>query len=265
MKTSLCDLTGKTALVAGGCGNIGRAICRALAHEGATVIVADINASECLSFVAELQTTYKNPHSAISADLSTKEGIEKTVEILTSKSLHGIDIIVHCIGLISSVPIPGYAVEFEKQSLDSWELAIKVNLTSAFLLSQKMYPIIKKQEASVIFLSSIYGVLGPIWDLYKDSEMNNPLAYGASKGGLIELMRYLATLWAPNIRVNTISPGGIKRGQPEKFIKKYEHIVPLKRMAEADDIAGPVVFLASNASKYITGQNIMVDGGWTAC
>jgi NAD(P)-dependent dehydrogenase (short-subunit alcohol dehydrogenase family) len=112
-------------------------------------------------------------------------------------------------------------------------------------------------------MGSIYGMVGPKWDLYEGTSMGNPAAYGASKGGLLQLTRYLATTMAPSVRVNMITPGGIFREQPQAFVHRYEAGVPLGRMASEEDLKGAVAYLASDLSAYMTGQNLVVDGGWT--
>ena len=118
------------------------------------------------------------------------------------------------------------------------------------------------EGASIINIASIYGMYGPDWRLYEGTSMGNPAAYGASKGGLIQLTRWLATTIAPSVRVNAISPGGVFRNQPEAFVQRYEAKTPLGRMATEDDFIGIIAFLASDLSKYVTGQNHLVDGGW---
>ena len=126
-----------------------------------------------------------------------------------------------------------------------------------------MTPLLKATEgASIINIASIYGEYGPDWSLYEGTYMSNPAAYSASKGGLIQFTRWLATTIAPDIRVNAISPGGIFRNQPEVFVKRYEAKTPLGRMATEDDFRGVVAFLASDMSRYVTGQNLVMDGGW---
>jgi NAD(P)-dependent dehydrogenase (short-subunit alcohol dehydrogenase family) len=114
----------------------------------------------------------------------------------------------------------------------------------------------------VINIASIYGLYGPDWSLYENTRMGNPAAYAVSKGGMIQLTRWLSTTIAPHVRVNTISPGGIFRNQPDEFVQKYNRKVPLGRMATEEDFRGAIGFLASDLSAYITGQNLMVDGGW---
>ena len=120
----------------------------------------------------------------------------------------------------------------------------------------------KSQYASVINIGSIYGLYGPDMSIYEGTGLNNPAAYSASKGGLIQLTRWLSTVLAPKVRVNCISPGGILRNQPEKFVKRYVNKTPLKRMGSESDIVGAVIYLASDLSSWVTGQNLIVDGGW---
>lgn len=259
---ALFDLQGRRALVVGACGNIGRAICRVLAAQGALLTVADVQEQTSRELCDELARAFSGEHEPLVGDWTDEQTVCSLLDVPMESPYQ---IVVHCIGLISSVPIPGYAVPFEQQTLEAWNLAIKTNLTSAFLLAKYIHPRLDRSGcASVMFLSSIYGSLGPNWNLYADTAMGNPVAYGASKGGLEQLARYLATQWAPNIRVNCVSPGGIERGQPPGFISRYEQRTPMKRMAQPDDVAGPVAFLASDAARYITGQNILVDGGWSA-
>ena len=154
-------------------------------------------------------------------------------------------------------------VPFEEQSIDTWRRALEVNLIAVFELCQGLTPLLEAEKgASIINIGSIYGEYGPDWHLYESTNMSNPAAYGASKGGIIQLTRWLATTLAPHVRVNTISPGGIFRNQPEKFVKRYEAKTPLGRMATEDDFRGVMAYLASDLSGYVTGQNFPVDGGW---
>ena len=265
MDKNMFTLSGKISLVVGGCGNIGRAISRALAQAGATVIISDINENESIAFADELATLYKTDCYGFGADQTSPEDVEKLGEFCHSTG-QKLDVVVHSVGIISSAGLSGYAVDFEKQTLEAWKKALDVNLTSVFLLAKKIYPLLIKGKtpASFILLSSIYGFTGPDMSLYEGTDMGNPLVYGVTKGGIIQFTRYLATTWAPRIRVNCVSPGGVKRGQPLDFITRYERSTPMGRMATPEDIAGPVIFLASDASSYITGQNIIVDGGKTS-
>ena len=153
---------------------------------------------------------------------------------------------------------------FEDQSMDAWQSAMEVNLSAAFDLTQGLLPLLKKgMDPSVINISSIYGLVGPDMGLYTGTSMGNPLAYAASKGGLLQMTKWLASVLAPDIRVNAVSPGGVFRGQPEAFVQRYIDKTPLGRMATETDVVGSMVFLASDLASYLTGQNIVVDGGFT--
>ena len=159
--------------------------------------------------------------------------------------------------------MPGWSVPFEDQSIDTWRRAMEVNLTAVFDLSKGLAPLLKSSKnGSIVNIASIYGIHGSDWSLYEGTGMNNPAAYGASKGGLIQLTRWLATAIAPEVRVNAISPGGIFKNQPEEFVKRYEDKTPMGRMANAEDFRGALAYLTSDLSKYVTGQVLQVDGGW---
>ena len=159
--------------------------------------------------------------------------------------------------------MPGWSVPFELQSVETWRRAFEVNLTAIFELCQGLTPILRSsRDSSIINIGSIYGFLAPDWNLYKETQMGNPAAYGVSKAGLIQFTRWLSTTLGPEIRVNSISPGGIIRNQPVEFVNRYEARTPIGRMATEDDFRGAIAYLASDLSRYVTGQNLIVDGGW---
>jgi len=142
---------------------------------------------------------------------------------------------------------------------------MEINLTAVFELCQGFSPIMNISDgATILNIASIYGMYGPDLRLYEGLSMGSPAAYAASKGGLIQLTRWLSTTLSPKIRANAIAPGGLERGQPKEFIRKYESRTPLKRMATEEDFKGIVAFLSSDLSSYVTGQVINVDGGWGA-
>jgi NAD(P)-dependent dehydrogenase (short-subunit alcohol dehydrogenase family) len=167
--------------------------------------------------------------------------------------------------LLASQQLDGWVTAFENQSLATWRRAFEVNLTAAFHLSQLLAPLVRSTGGgSIINVGSIYGLAGPDLGLYEETPMGSPAAYAASKGGLLQLTRWLATVLAPDIRVNSISPGGVARGQPEAFVSRYVKRTPLGRMATEEDFKGAIAYLASDLSEYVTGENLVVDGGWTA-
>jgi NAD(P)-dependent dehydrogenase (short-subunit alcohol dehydrogenase family) len=174
-----------------------------------------------------------------------------------------LDIIVHSAAYTANVP--GWAVPFSEQSLEPWDRAVRINTTSAFLLVQAAQQHLEQSEhGSVVFVSSIYGLVGPDMRLYEGTGMNNAAGYAATKGGLLQLMRYLSTVLAPRVRVNAVSPGGIWRNQPSEFHERYKARTPLGRMASEEDLKGAIAYLGSDLSNYVTGHNLVVDGGWTA-
>ncbi len=180
------------------------------------------------------------------------------------KSNKRLDILINNAAFVGESDLDGWVDDFSKQSIETWKRAIEVNLTAVFHLSQGFFPLLKiNNNSSIINISSIYGFSAPDYSLYVGTDMGNPAAYSVSKGGLIQLTKWLSTTLAPNVRVNTISPGGVWRNQPKQFVERYKSKTPLGRMATEEDFKGVIAYLASDLSAYVTGQNIVVDGGWT--
>jgi len=251
-------LDGKTALVTGGAGIYGPHIARALAYAGAHVIIASRDAAKCGQFAEKLRR----------ANLSVEgEGLDLTSEAsiraLRDKIVAGrgrLDILVN-----NAVARAGG--DLRHSTAADWEETMKVNSTGLFLACQIFSePMQEARAGSIINIASIYGMVGPDFSIYQGTKLSNPVNYAFAKGGMINLTRYLASFLAPyNVRVNCLSPGGFRNEDtPREFVANYERRTPMSRMAEPDDIKGPVVFLASEAARYVTGQNIAVDGGWTA-
>ncbi len=261
----LSRLSGRKVFITGATGHIGRAATDVLVELGAHVAVSDRDAKVCAKRVEELNSRTRGS-GAIAAvcDLSNERKLRQAVDRATAQ-MKGLDVLVHCAAYMGSTRISGWAVPFEKQTVAAWDKALRVNLTAAFVMAQQAHQALAVSgHGSVILISSIYGVVGPDFTLYANTPMANPLGYGASKGGVLQLMRYLSTLLAPRVRVNAISPGGILRGQPHAFQERYVQRTPLKRMGHEEDLKGAVAYLASDLSQYVTGHNLMVDGGWTA-
>ena len=261
---SLMNLSGRKALVTGGAGHIGLAVGEVLVEMGATVSVLDRDSAACEKQVSSLSRLRQDSAVAFPCDLSDEQETREAARRAAS-SMGGLDILVHLAAYVGANQISGWAVPFEQQSVAAWDAAMRVNLTSAFVIAQEAKDALAESgHGSVIFFASIYGVEGPDPGLYEGTEMANPVAYGASKGGLLQLTRYLATMLAPRVRVNAISPGGVWRDQPEVFQQRYVDRTPLGRMATEEDLKGAVAYLASDLSAYVTGTNLLVDGGWTA-
>jgi NAD(P)-dependent dehydrogenase (short-subunit alcohol dehydrogenase family) len=260
----LADLTGRVALITGGAGHIGAVICDVMAELGASVAVLDLSKDACDATAKRVSNERRVETLALAVDLADMNAVSVVPDKVVSH-FGRLDIIIHSAAYGGDTQMPGWAVPLDEQTVEAWDRALRVNLTAAFVLVKAArQPLDDSGHASVVLISSIYGLLGPDLALYEETTMGNPAGYGASKGGLLQLMRYLATVLAPTIRVNAISPGGVRRNQPGSFHERYCARTPLKRMATEEDLKGAVAYLASDLSGYVTGHNLVVDGGWTA-
>ena len=260
----LMDLSGRKALITGGSGHIGLVVAQSLLELGAQVAIFDRDEELCERRVNELKNVGSVSVFACPCNLNEEQDIRRAMRKILGQ-FGGLDIFVHCAALVGANKYPGWAVPFEKQTVQAWNAAMQVNVTSAFIIVQECQKMLgAHNRGSVIFFGSIYGMVGPDMRLYHDVDMANPIAYGVSKGGLLQLMRYFSTLLAPSIRINTISLGGVSRSQPSSFQEEYISRTPLGRMATEEDVKGAVAYLASDLSSYVTGHNLVVDGGWTA-
>lgn len=263
-------LDGKVALVTGATGILGRHFCQGLAEMGAAIAVVDLDAGATRDFAAQLVKDYGVAALGVACDVSSTESACDMVETVVSGLGH-IDIL-HNNAATKGKDVRAFFAPFEEYSLDTWREVMSVNIDGMFLVAQAVgrQMIHQGTGGSVIQTSSIYGLVAPdprIYEgsLYLGGAINTPAVYAASKAAVIGLTRYLATHWAShNIRVNCLVPGGVSSGQNNEFGQRYSARVPLGRMAEAEEIVGTVLFLASDASSYMTGQILAVDGGWTA-
>lgn len=261
--SELISLKGRVAVVTGGAGHIGSAMAEALAELGANIVILDISLESCLPVCERISKEYAVETLRLAVDLAQEVHIRMVPDEVVNK-FGRLDILVNCAAFVGTSKLQGWITSFEEQTADTWKQALGVNLTAPFILTQVCTPALKRSgHGSVINVASIYGIQGPDMRLYEGAPMGNPAAYAASKGGLLQLTRWLATVLAPDVRVNAIIPGGVRRGQPEEFQKRYIERTPLKRMAGEEDFKGAVAYLASDLSSYVTGQNIIVDGGWT--
>ena len=264
----LFNLEGKIALVTGALGLSGKEHCRALAQAGATVIVADLNEDACADFAASL------PHGAVGLafGITSEEEVAKAAEWVESHFL-GLDILVNNAAINDHFQTDADILamsSFENYPVELFQKSWEVNVKGVFLCSQKFGQLmLKRGKGSIINIASTYGIVGPDQSLYQN-EAGEQLfyktpAYPTTKGAVINFTRYLSAYWGKNgIRVNTLSPGGVENGQTDFFIQKYAQKTTLNRMAQTNDYAGALVFLASDASAYMTGANLVVDGGFTS-
>lgn len=256
------DLGGRTAVITGATGYLGSTMARTLAELGSDLILVDRPGSDFdpleRSLAALTPVDVLTLHSNLEAQ-EERDGLFTAVQ----QKRRTIDILINNAAFVGTTDLGGWAEPLERQTVETWRRAVEVNLTAPFHLCQQFAPLLRgSRGASIVNIGSIYGHCGPDWRLYDGTKMSNPAAYSASKGGLIQLTRWLSTTLAPDIRVNTISPGGVFRNQPQSFVDRYEARTPLGRMATEEDFIGAVSFLATDLSRYVTGQNICVDGGW---
>lgn len=262
--TQMLSMHGRVAVITGGCGHIGRAIAEGLAEQGCNLLLID-RAEDALKLASKsIVERWGVQAEGFVVDLEHAEARASVVPFIRTYFGRA-DVLVNNAGFVGDSQMTGWVVPFEEQSIETWRRAVEVNVTAGFHLSQLLAPMLKEHRCgSIVNVASIYGFLGPDMSLYDGTEMGNPAAYAVSKGGMIQLTRWLSTVLAPTIRVNCVSPGGMGRNQPKLFVDKYIARTPLKRMGEEDDLKGAVLYFATDISAWVTGQNLVVDGGWSA-
>jgi len=255
--TDLFSLEGKLAVVTGGSGQVGGEIARGLASQGADVASFDI-----------AEATENGGVRSLRVDVTDREAIVRAVDELGAVP----DILVNAAALDSPPDAPAEEVgPFEDYPSESFDQVMQVNVKGTLLACQVIGArMAQAGRGSIVNVSSIYGMLSPVQELYDfrrggGETFFKPVAYSVSKSALYNLTRYLATYWAKaGVRVNTLTLAGVWNDQPKEFLSAYTARMPLGRMADAREVVGPVVFLASDASSYVTGANVVVDGGWSA-
>ena len=258
----LFSLENKVAIVTGAYGHLGSSISKALAAFGAHVILVGRNEQKLKDFINQNQLSFKNRFEYFVCDVTHEKDYKKVVDKVVSKYA-AIDILVNNAYAKQNEP-------FEELTKSEWNHALEHTLTHYFTCTKAVSPImLKSKSGSIINIASVYSFLGIDHRIFLDLGNNPPIHYAVSKGGVLQMTRYLATLWADKgISVNAISPGYFPKkrpGVPERpdYIDESAKRTPMNRIGQPDDLAGAVVFLASNASSFITGQNIVVDGGWS--
>ena len=258
----LMDLNGRRALITGAAGGFGTVIAETLAEMGTDLVLVDRKSDEIELLKNKLVGTYNVSVSVVTCDLEQEKQRNSLVRDLQEEGRE-LNILINNAAFVGTSDLTGWNVPFDEQSIETWRRALEVNLVAPFYLCQGLHKIMKRStDANIINIASIYGQFGPDWRLYEETNMGNPAAYGASKGGLIQLTKWLATTLAPDIRVNAVSPGGVFVGQPKTFVDRYVSRTPLKRMATYNDLRGCIAFLASGLAEYVTGQVVNIDGGW---
>ena len=260
-------IEGKVVVVTGGCGQLGRQFTRALVEAGARVAIFDLASSDVSGF-AEAES---DAVLIVEADVTSRTSLEAGLSTVIKK--WGVpDALINNAGLDSPPDAPIEETgPFESYPESSWDQVMRVNSKGVFLSCQVIGGAMAKAgRGSVVNIGSIYGLISPDQRIYEyrrveGDEFFKPVAYSASKSSLLNLTRYLATYWAnKNVRVNTLTLAGVFNNQDERFLKNYTAHVPLGRMAKPDEYNGAIIFLVSDASSYMTGTNMIIDGGWTA-
>jgi len=253
MPQPIIDLDQQRILVTGAAGHIGRTLVAALLDQGCRVIGLDrVALPEALAARCEQQLV---------VDLADNEALTARLQSLVDASL-SIDGVVHAAAYVGTSSLPGWLGGLDEQSRATFDDALSVNLSSAFTLIKTLLPML--DNASLVFISSIYAEHGPDMAFYEGTAMDNPAAYGVSKAGLQQLARYVSSRYGSRgIRANSLVLGGVWRNQDERFVSRYQARTPLGRMAQEVDVVGPALFLLSTAAAYISGTEIAVDGGYS--
>lgn len=261
------DLTGRTAIVTGAAGLLGRQHCRALAEAGARVIATDRDQSGCAAVAEELGAAARAVPSDVADPASVRNLLDEVLD-----HTGRVDVLVNNAAINDMFENPAAALDlsrFENYPLELWRRSLEVNVTGVFLCSQIIgAEMARAGRGSIINIGSTYGVVAPDQSLYLDPEgrqrfCKSPV-YPTTKGAVLAFTRFLAAYWGrAGVRVNALSPGGVENGQDDFFVAEYSRRTPLHRMAASTDFMGALVFLASDASAYVTGANLLVDGGYT--
>ena len=252
----LFKLTNKVAVITGAAGYLGGDFGEAFAEAGAHVVLADLNGKLCEER-ANILSGIGSESMGFCVDVTDTSSIESMVKKV-EKRFQKIDILVNA-------ACQHISTSLEERTPADFERILRVDLTGTFLCSQIVgRRMIEQRHGNIINLGSIYGIVSSDPRIYGSSGLNNPEVYSASKGGIIQLTKYLAVHLAKyNIRVNCLSPGGVYNNQDQEFLRNYNNKVPMARMARPEELKGALVYLASEASSYVTGHNLVVDGGLT--
>jgi len=270
---SLFDLSGRVAILTGGAGLLGKQYTQALLAAGSRVVVADLDADAAAVAAETAVRQFGGEAIGMKVDVTRCDDVER-MAAATLDRFGRIDILVNNAAIdpkLDADVAERLAATFEDYPLPLWQRSLDVNLTGAFLCCQVVgREMVRQKRGVIVNVSSTYGVVAPDQRLYqRDGEVEQtlfkPAAYAVTKAGIAHLTRYLATYWAAHgIRVNTLTPHGIYSAQEEQFVRRYNERCPMGRMARSDEMNGPLLFLVSDASSYMTGANLIVDGGWTA-
>lgn len=254
------ELEGKVIIITGGSGLIGKAFAEAVCQYGANVVIADIPKAEPKNLAEQLEKKHGRKMLGFELDVAERDDVVKLKDEVV-KTFGRID------GLVNSHQnkTARFFANFEEYTDEDWDAVVETNLKGTFLTCQIIGGwMAGKGGGSIINIPSTYSVVAPNQNLYTGTNLGCPAAYSASKGGVMALSQYLATYWSSkNVRVNQITPHGVWNNHQERFEQNFSGLSPLGRMSYSHEVAGAAVFLLSDASSYVTGHNLLVDGGWT--
>ena len=261
------DLRNKTIVLTGSAGRVGSRFSEILSKAGANLVLIDKDIEKNEKLFKKIKKQYKTRCLISNIDITDASKIDNLVKTVLKK-YSKIDVLINNAHFIPRDD-QNLCVPFEKYPYELWQKTISENLNSVFVCCQKFGKIMVKQKnGSIINVSSIYGMVGPDQRIYGKSRLNSPAFYSATKGAIVNLTKYLASHWGKNnVRVNTLTLGGIydkKLHTDKEFVKKYSEKTMLGRMSQTSDYDGAILFLASDLSSYMTGANLVIDGGWTA-
>ena len=256
----LYRLDGKVAVVSGGAGLIGAKLCEILSEAGADIVMVDNNAALAAAEASRV------------ADMTGRRVLARTIDITREAQVKELAREVYgdlgrCDILINAAHYKGgvFFAPLAQYPLEAWKDVLAVNLTGTFLMCRELGSRMFAGAGGVIVnVSSTYGLVSPDPRIYAETGINSPISYAATKSGLINMTRYIAIHWRPKVRANVLAPGGVEADQAPEFIRNYCDRTPLGRMARRDDYQGAILFMCSDASAYMTGAIVTVDGGWTA-
>lgn len=255
---NMIDFSKKNVVITGAGGKIGYKLSSYFYEQNANLILIEKNSDKIIF----LKNKFKKSN-IYNCDLEKLSSIKNALKKI-KKNFSIIDTIIHTASLVGTSNLTGWNTKFSNQNISNFNKNFKINVCSIFFIVQQLEKNLNKSKnPSIINIGSIYGQKTPDWSIYKNTNINNPAGYSTTKAALLYLTKWLAKTVSPKIRFNMISPGGIEGNQSKIFKNKYIEKVPLKRMTAVEDLIGPTIFLSSEMSKYITGQNIIVDGGFT--
>lgn len=250
----------KVVVITGGAGHLGKAMSEALAEYGSTVIIASRNEKKNRELCKQLTDKYNNINDSIYIDISSEESVDICIDKVIDK-YKKIDVLINNSYF-------GSTNEMHKMSYEEWENGINGSVNSVFMCTRKIInKMIEQKSGSIINIASMYGIVAPDVSIYEGNNFYNPINYGVGKAGIIQFTKYMASVYGKyNIRCNSVSPGPFPSKtvqKDKKFVKALEKKVPMNRIGCPDDLKGTILLLASEASKFINGTNIIIDGGWT--